>query len=170
MPPPSLYPCPLDHAVIGPHLGVLKGFPFGSAGKEYSCIAGDLGLIPGPGRSPGEGKRYPLQYSGLDNSMDNIVHGVAKNWTRLSDFDFTHFTVGLVATGHGGRGSGGQLVSPCKALAPGEVMTQSAKDRTPASQTQLGKLLPSAREALGDGVLADCQLPLRATKYPKSQF
>uniref|UniRef100_A0A4W2HSZ8 Family with sequence similarity 50 member A n=1 Tax=Bos indicus x Bos taurus TaxID=30522 RepID=A0A4W2HSZ8_BOBOX len=96
MPPPSLYPCPLDHAVIGPHLGVLKGFPFGSAGKEYSCNAGDLGLIPGPGRSPGEGKRYPLQYSGLDNSMDNIVHGVAKNWTRLSDFDFTHFTVGLV--------------------------------------------------------------------------
>ena len=43
---------------------------------------GDLGLIPGLGRSPGEGKGYPLQYSGLENSMDCIVHGVAKSQTR----------------------------------------------------------------------------------------
>ena len=49
---------------------------------------GDLGLIPGLGRSPGEGKGYPLQYSGLENSMDCIVHGVAKSRTRLSDFHF----------------------------------------------------------------------------------
>ena len=47
-----------------------------------------LGSIPGLGRSPGEGKGYPLQYSGLENSMDCIVHGVAKSWTRLSDFHF----------------------------------------------------------------------------------
>ena len=46
------------------------GFPCGSVGKESACIAGDLGLIPGLGRSPGEGKGYPLQYSGLENSMD----------------------------------------------------------------------------------------------------
>ena len=58
----------------------------GSAGKESACNAGDLGLIPGLGRSPGEGKGYPLQYSGLENSMDCIVHGVAKSRTRLSDF------------------------------------------------------------------------------------
>ena len=45
---------------------------------------GDLGLIPGVGRSPGEGKGYPLQYSGWENSKDHIVHGVAKNRTRLS--------------------------------------------------------------------------------------
>ena len=52
---------------------------------------GDLGLIPGLGRSPGEGKGYPLQYSGLENSVDCIVHGVAKNQTRLSDFhSLTH--------------------------------------------------------------------------------
>ena len=51
---------------------------------------GDLGLIPGLGRSPGEGKGYPLQYSGLENSMDCIVLGVTKSRTRLSDFDF-HF-------------------------------------------------------------------------------
>ena len=44
--------------------------------------------IPGLGRSPGEGKGYPLQYSGLENSMDFIVHGVAKSWTRLSNFPF----------------------------------------------------------------------------------
>ena len=46
----------------------------------------DLGLIPELGRSLGEGKGYPLQYSGLENSMDCIVHGVAKSWTRLSNF------------------------------------------------------------------------------------
>ena len=49
---------------------------------------GDLSLIPGLGRPPGEGKDYPLQYSGLENSMDCIVHGVTKSWTRLSDFHF----------------------------------------------------------------------------------
>ena len=57
-------------------------------GKESACNAGDLGLIPGLGRSPGEGKGYPLQYSGVENSMDCIVHGVAKSQTRLSDFHF----------------------------------------------------------------------------------
>ena len=48
----------------------MKGFPCGSAGKESACNVGDLGLIPGLGRSPGEGKGYPLQYSGLENSKD----------------------------------------------------------------------------------------------------
>ena len=59
-------------------------FSNGSAGKESACNVGDLGSIPGLGRSPGEGKDYPLQYSGLDY----IVHGVAKSWTGLSDFHF----------------------------------------------------------------------------------
>ena len=66
------------------------GFPGGSAGKESACNAGDLGLIPGLGRSPEEGKGYPLQYSGLENSMDCVDHGVPKSRTRLSDFHF-HF-------------------------------------------------------------------------------
>ena len=56
----------------------VKGFPCGSAGKESTCNARDLGSIPGLGRSPREGKGYPFQYSGLENSMDCIVHGVAK--------------------------------------------------------------------------------------------
>ena len=61
-------------------------FPDGSIGKESACHTGDLGSIPGLRRSPGEGKSYPLQYSGLENSMDRgawqaIVHGVEKSWT-----------------------------------------------------------------------------------------
>ena len=56
-------------------------FPCGPAGKESACSAGDLGLIAGLGRSPGGGKGYPLQYSGLENSMDCIVHEVAKSRT-----------------------------------------------------------------------------------------
>ena len=54
------------------------GFPCGSAGKESTCSAGDPGSVPGSGRSPGEGNGYPLQYSGLENCMDCIVHGVAE--------------------------------------------------------------------------------------------
>ena len=60
---------------------LLKVFPCGLAGKESACNAGDLGLFPGLGRSPGEGKGYPLQYSGLENSVDCIIHGVAKSRT-----------------------------------------------------------------------------------------
>ena len=70
---------------------VFLGFFCGSTDKESACIAGDLGLILGLGRSPGKGKGYPLQYSGLENSMDYIVHGVPKSWTRLSDFHFTSY-------------------------------------------------------------------------------
>ena len=54
------------------------GFPGGSAGRESACNVGDLGSVPGLGRSPGKGKGYPLQYSGLENSMDCIVHGGCK--------------------------------------------------------------------------------------------
>ena len=66
---------------------VFLGFPDGSDGKEPACNLGDLGLIPGLGRSPGEGKGYPLQYFGLENSMDYIVHGVTKSQTWLSNFN-----------------------------------------------------------------------------------
>ena len=71
------------------------GFPGSSAGKESACNVEDLDSIPGMGRSPGEGKGYLLQYSGLENSMDCIDHGVAKSQTRLSDFQF-HFTSQLI--------------------------------------------------------------------------
>jgi len=57
------------------------GFPYGSAGKESACNVGDLGLIPGLGRFPGEGKDYPLQYSSLENFMDCMVYRVTKSWT-----------------------------------------------------------------------------------------
>ena len=65
------------------------GFSGGSAGKESACNAGDLGSVPGLGRSPGEGKGYPLQYYGLEKSMDCIVPGVAKSQTWLSNFHLT---------------------------------------------------------------------------------
>ena len=58
-------------------------FPCGSSGKESACNVGYLRSIPGLGRSPGEGKGYPLQYSGLEHY---IVHGVEKSQTELSDF------------------------------------------------------------------------------------
>ena len=71
------------------------GFPDGSVGKESACNVGDMGLIPGLGRSPGEGNSYLLQYSGLENSMDRgawgaTVHGVTESQTRLNDFH-THW-------------------------------------------------------------------------------
>ena len=57
---------------------VFLGFPCGSAGKESACNAGYCGLIPGLGGCPEEGKGYPLQYSGLENSMDCIVQSVER--------------------------------------------------------------------------------------------
>ena len=71
----SMYTCVLSHFVT-------------QLLKESACNAGDLGLIPGLGRSPGEGKGYPLQYSGLENSMGCMVCGVTK-----SDFHTIHFTM-----------------------------------------------------------------------------
>jgi len=65
---------------------VFLSFPGVSTGKESACNVGDLGSIPGLGRSPGEGKGYPFQYSGLENSMDCIVHGITKSQTQLTDF------------------------------------------------------------------------------------
>ena len=59
----------------------LWGFPHSSVGKESACNAEDPGSIPGSGRSAGEGIGYPLQYSGLENSMECIVHGVTKSQT-----------------------------------------------------------------------------------------
>ena len=71
-------------------LGIqVMDFPDSSVGKESTCNAGDPGSIPGLGRFPGEGKGYPLQYSGLENSMDCIVHGVAKRWTWLHNSHFS---------------------------------------------------------------------------------
>ena len=69
-------------------------FPGGSDGKESACNAGDPDLIPGSGRSPGEGNGNPLQYSCLENPMDKeawqaTVHGVAKNWHDCVTFTFT---------------------------------------------------------------------------------
>ena len=102
-----LYPwdCPSKNTRVGCHFllqGILQtqgwnsGLLFdrqiiyhGNTGEESNCNMGDLGLIPGLGRPPGEGNGYLLLYSGLENSMDCVVHGVAKSWTWLSSFQFT---------------------------------------------------------------------------------
>ena len=111
----------------------LNGFPGGSAGKESTYNVGDLGSIPGLGRSPGEGNGYPLQYSGLENSMDCTVHRVAKSQTRLSNFPF-HFHVPAEASAYPPGSSGAGTVLKCPAL----------------SQEELA-LVPSAAAAAGQG-------------------
>ena len=68
------------------------GFPGDKAGKESAYNEGDMGSIPGLGKFPGEGKGYPLQYSGLENSTDFLVHGITKSCTQLSDCHFIYPT------------------------------------------------------------------------------
>ena len=110
------------------------GFPGGSAGKESACSVGDLGAIPGLGRSPGEREGYPLQCSGLENSIysiDCIVYWVEKSQTRLSDFHLT--------SGRGGSGSGhkgltrilqeGMCSSCCEDLAATSIHTTLVKGK-----------------------------------------
>ena len=88
------------------YVGYMSYFPGSSDGKESGCNAGDLGWIPGSKRFSGEGNVYPLQYSGLENSMDCIVHGISKSWTRLSNFHFTGSPVVRTPCFHwGGWGS-----------------------------------------------------------------
>ena len=84
-----------DRTCTPPHWQVdyPQGLPCGSAGEESACNVGDLGSIPELGRSPGEGKGYPLQHSGLENSMGNIiVHGVPKSRTQMSNLRFAHLS------------------------------------------------------------------------------
>ena len=77
---------------------MFSGFHHILVGKQSTCNSGDPGSIPGSGKSPGEGIGYPLQYSGLENSMDGIVHGVAESDTTerlsLSPHVFIHGCVG----------------------------------------------------------------------------
>ena len=92
---------------------MMTGFPCGSAGKESVCNTGGLHSIPGLGRSPGEGKGYPLQYSSLENSMDCRVRGVAKGWTQLSEF---HFHFHMILRGFPGDSVVKESVCQCRRL------------------------------------------------------
>ena len=80
------------HWISPPQFGIIH-----LTGKESACNVGDLGSIPGSGRSPGEGKGYLLHYSGLENAMDCIVLGVGKSWTQMSELHFHFLEKGLDA-------------------------------------------------------------------------
>ena len=98
----SSHPLQLN-LLLPPLLSGYISFPDGSVVKELACNAGDTGdagLIPGFGRSSGEGNGYSLQCSGLENSMDCIVHGVAKSWTGLSNFHDHDVTMCVCASAH----------------------------------------------------------------------
>ena len=100
----------ITREVQGKHKGSTStSFPCGSAGKEFTCNVGDLGSIPGLGRFPGEGKGYPLQYSGLENSMGCIVHGVPKSQTWLSNFHSLPHSQGVNKVRVYASGGGGAL-------------------------------------------------------------
>ena len=88
----------------GHHNIVITDFPGGSDGKASVYNAGDLGSIPGSGRSPGEGNGNPLQYSCPENQMDRgawwaTVHGVSKSWTQMSDFTSLHLRFIVTVSG-----------------------------------------------------------------------
>ena len=91
--PPPVSPSLQEYQLFLVNASLSLGFPGDSAGKESTCNVGDLGSISGLVRSPGEGKGYPLQYSGLENSMDCIVHGVTKSQTQLNNFNFTSLSL-----------------------------------------------------------------------------
>ena len=106
--PVGKHPTTIKNSMAGTELGLLCANQFyhlptmgpgASDGKVSACNVGDLGSIPGLGRSPGEGNGNPLQYFCLENPMDGgawraAVHGISKSQTRLSDFTSLHFTMG----------------------------------------------------------------------------
>ena len=111
------------------------GFPNSSVGK--ACNAGDpCSSIPGLGRSPEEGKGYPLQYPGLENSMDCIVCGVAKSWTRLSNFNFILFKAEI-----------NKEINTCGGFPRGSAGQESSCNLGDLGLTWVGKI-PWGRERL----------------------
>ena len=116
--------------VVGRHFTIwatreVHSFPHSSVGKsESACNAGDPGLIPGSGRSPAEGSVYPLQYSGLENSMDCRVHGVTKNPTWLSNFHMWSSFQNL----------------PGKLVKNAELLTQNLQGYNPVSTFEISRI------------------------------
>ena len=131
-----------------------QGFPGGSDGKESACHAGDVRLIPGLGRSPGEGNGHPLQYSCLENSIDRgawwgTVHWVAKSQTGLS----TLCTFEELGTALGWESSPGpKLWWECLQTGPGSLVTSHPRPRAAPSSTSLGacRSLSSALQLISE--------------------
>ena len=120
----------------------MLGFPGSSAGQESTCNTEDPALNPGLGRSPGEGKGLPLQYSGLENSMDCIVLGVKKSRTRLSDFHFSCHTGEpktntTVCTSQGKQVTKRRGLSEESIFSPSSYLNKVLSIQTPANQNNL---------------------------------
>ena len=127
----------------------ILSFSCGSAGKESACNAGDLGSIPGLGRSLGEVKGYPLQYSSLENSMDCIVHGVTKSWTWMSDFHFMRDIWGFPRSSTGKESAcnaGEPCFIPGSGRSPGEWIGYSLQKSWVSLVVQRVKNPPAMRE------------------------
>ena len=108
----------------------ILGFPGGSDGKESTCKAENLGLIPGLGRYPGEGNGYPLQYSGLENSIACTIHGVTKSQTWLGGLSHTSSETGYLFRTQGGPLER-ELLQVCWVRAPGCGHTSSIRPPFP---------------------------------------
>ena len=132
----------------------IEGFPSSSASKESACHAGDPGSIPGSGRSPGEGNSYPLQYSGLENPMDCVVHGVAKSRTQLSDLGFP--------AGFPGGSDGKE--STCKA---GDLGSVPGLGRSPGGGHGSPLQYSCLENPQGQGSLAGCRWGHRESDMTK---
>ena len=116
-------------------------FPCGSASKKSAFNEEDLGSIPGLGRSPGEWKGYPLQYSGLENSTDCIVYGVTKSQTGLSDFHFSlHSPFILSRT---------EYWSGLSFPSPGDLPNPGIKPRSPILQSDSLPADPPGKALVG---------------------
>ena len=139
---------------------VFLGFPGDSAGKESTCNVGDLGSFPGLGRSPGEGKGYPLQYSGLENSMDSVVHGVTKSRTQMRD----SLSLSCIGEGHGNPLQCSCLENPRDGvnLYAKYIMRSSGLDKAQAGIKIAGRNINKLRYADDTTLMAESEEELKS--------
>ena len=137
------------------------GFPDSSVGKESTCNSGDTGSIPGSGRSPGEGIGYPLQYSGLENSMDCIVCEVAKSRTQLSDFHFQRGEPRPVFTENGLWLNSRKYLE----LSNSWIVNCLVRNEPPVTKSGIKKKLKSRRSSLVPGNDSFIDLGLRLHRH-----
>ena len=131
--------------LIPSHCHFFQAFPCGSAAKQFACNVGDLGSTPGLGRFPGGGHGNPLHYSGLENSMDWIVHGVAKSQTRERFSPSWPFSSVHIRLRKAGRSLHKSLAGMCYLPFPGGSVVRNL----PANAGDMG-LIPGLARCPGE--------------------